>query len=142
MRSGKAENDGIVELEATFDGVEYSVESLEAREEKVRSDFWEKFRGVAGRIPFADDLVASYYCAMDPATPTRVRGMLLGALAYFILPTDGIPDFVLGFGFTDDAAILAGVVSLVAAHIKPEHRTAAAKALRKDSPDEGLDTED
>ncbi len=142
MRSGKAENDGFVELDATFDGVEYTVESLEAREEKVRAGFWEKFRSVASHIPFTDDLLASYYCAMDPATPTRVRGMLLGALAYFILPTDGIPDFVLGFGFTDDAAILAGVVSLVAAHIKPEHRTAAAKTLGKDLPDEGLDTED
>ena len=142
MRSGKAGNDGFHELDATFDGVEYTVESLEAREEKVRAGFWEKFRGVAAHIPFTDDLLASYYCAMDPATPTRVRGMLLGALAYFILPTDGIPDFVLGFGYTDDAAILAGVVSLVAAHIQPKHRTAAAKTLGKELPDENPDAED
>ena len=142
MGSGKAGNDGVTELDATFDGVEYTVESVAAREEKVRAGFWEKFRRVAGHIPFTDDLLASYFCAMDPATPTRVRGMLLGALAYFILPTDGIPDFVLGFGYTDDAAILAGVISLVAAHIQPKHRAAAAQTLGKDVPDEGPDEKD
>ncbi|MDA7946508.1 MAG: DUF1232 domain-containing protein [Hyphomicrobiaceae bacterium] len=141
MRSGKAGNDGFREFDAAFDGTEFTIGSLEAREEKVRTRFWEKFRRVAAHIPFADDLLASYYCAMDPGTPSRVRGVLLGALAYFILPTDGIPDFVLGFGYTDDAAILAGVISLVAAHIQPKHRAAASKTLGKDLPDEGSDAE-
>ena len=102
MRSGKSGNDGIGEFNPSFDGVEFDVGSLEAREEKVRTRFWEKFRRVAAHIPFTDDLLSSYYCAMDPDTPTRVRGVLLGALAYFILPIDAIPDFVIGFGYTDD----------------------------------------
>lgn len=104
------------------------------REEKVRKKFWIKFRRFAGKIPFADDLVAAYYCALDTNTPNHVRAMLLGALAYFILPIDFIPDFLLGFGLTDDAAILALVVAKVAEHIRPEHRLAAAKALEKDQP--------
>ncbi len=106
------------------------------REKKVRLKFWDKFARVAARIPFADDLVAAYYCAFDSQTPTKVRGMLLGALAYFILPTDAIPDFIPGLGYTDDAAVLAGVISMVAAHIKPRHRAAAAKALGKELPEE------
>lgn len=109
--------------------------SIARRERRVRRDFWEKFRRVAGRIPFADDLVASYYCAMDPSTPLRVRGTLLGALAYFILPIDAVPDVIAGFGFTDDAAVLAAAISLVSQHITQTHRVAAAKALGKEPPE-------
>jgi uncharacterized membrane protein YkvA (DUF1232 family) len=81
-----------------------------------------------------EDFVAAYYCAMDPATPTRVRGMLLAALAYFILPFDLIPDMTPAFGFTDDAALLVAVIGLVSSHITPTHRAAAASALGKELP--------
>ncbi|MGA8691700.1 MAG: YkvA family protein [Methyloceanibacter sp.] len=104
------------------------------RERKVRRDFWTKLRRFAGQVPFVEDLVAAYYCALDPTTPMRVRGMLLAALAYFILPFDIIPDMIPGLGFTDDAAVLAAVVGLVSAHIAPVHRAAAARALDKELP--------
>lgn len=113
-----------------------SPEEIKRHEEKVRSEFWPRFRRAAGMIPFADDLVAAYYCALDPQTPLRVRGMLLGALAYFIMPFDLVPDIILGLGFTDDAAVLAAAVSAVARNIQPRHRAAAAKALGKDFPEE------
>ena len=113
--------------------------ALIRREQKVRSEFWDKFKRVAQRIPFAENLLAVYYCAMDSRTPLRVRSMLLGALAYFIVPIDAIPDIIAGLGFTDDAAVLATVISLVARHIQPRHRAAAAKALGKQPPEE--DTE-
>jgi uncharacterized membrane protein YkvA (DUF1232 family) len=85
-------------------------------------------------VPFVEDLVAAYYCALDPTTPMRVRGMLLAALAYFILPFDFIPDMIPGLGFTDDAAVLTAVFALVSSHITPIHRAAAAKALDKELP--------
>ena len=50
--------------------------------------FWRKLRRVVARVPFASDLLAIYYCALDPATPRHARGILFGAVAYFILPTD------------------------------------------------------
>ena len=100
----------------------------------MRRDFWTKLKRVIGMVPFAEDLVAAYYCALDPATPMRVRGMLLAALAYFILPFDIIPDMIAGLGFADDAALLTAVVGLVAAHITPTHRAAAARALDKELP--------
>ena len=112
--------------------------ALTRREQKVRRDFWDKFRRVARRIPFAQDLLAAYYCAMDSQTPIRVRAMLLGALVYFIVPIDAIPDFIAGLGFTDDAAVLFMVISLVARHIQPRHRDAAAKALGNEPPDEDI----
>lgn len=115
-------------------GRQISLTAFAERERKIRRDFWAKLKRFAGLVPFVDDLVAAYYCALDPATPMRVRGMLLAALAYFILPVDLIPDMILGLGFADDAALLTAVVGLVAAHITPTHRAAAARALDKELP--------
>lgn len=95
----------------------------------VEERFWRKLLRYAGRIPFAEDLAAAYFCAVDPATPSRVRGILLAALAYFVLPFDAIPDFLAGFGFTDDAAVLATALGLVTGHIKPRHRSRARGLL-------------
>jgi uncharacterized membrane protein YkvA (DUF1232 family) len=97
---------------------------------RVREEFWPKIRAVAAKIPFAEDALAAYYCAMDRQTPLRVRGMLLAALAYFVLPLDFVPDVMPVLGFTDDAAVLVATFQLIAAHIKPEHRDAAKAALR------------
>ncbi|MCH8683902.1 YkvA family protein [Pedomonas mirosovicensis] len=98
--------------------------------ETVDAGFWDKIRRLAGRLPFADTLVAAWFCARDPDTPPRVRAMLLGALAYFVVPTDVIPDFLLHLGgFTDDAAVLAAVIGIVGSNIKPSHRAAARQAL-------------
>ena len=116
-------------------GREVSVETILKREQRVRRDFWGKLRRVASHVPFVEDLVAAYYCAMDPSTPLRVRGMLLAALAYFIMPIDVIPDIVAGLGFADDMALLTAVIGLVSASITPVHRAAAARALDKELPD-------
>lgn len=108
---------------------------LEGDEARVRRDFWVTARKAAGSIPFMDEVVAAYYCALDRETPLRVRASLLGALGYFVLPLDGIPDFIFGLGFTDDAAVIMGVLALMRVHITDEHREAARKALLKDDPE-------
>jgi uncharacterized membrane protein YkvA (DUF1232 family) len=101
-----------------------------ARNERiVQKSFWQKLRKLAGNVPFAEDLAAAYYCAVDPATPSRVKGILFAALAYFVLPFDVIPDFIAGLGFTDDAAVLAMAIGLVSRHITQEHRKRARRAL-------------
>jgi uncharacterized membrane protein YkvA (DUF1232 family) len=60
-----------------------------------------------------------------------VQASLLGAIAYFILPFDFMPDVMPILGFTDDAAILATAIRMVASHITPEHREAARAALKR-----------
>ena len=100
-------------------GREISLAKLAEWEKRVRNDFWSKIRRLAGKLPFVEDIVAAYYCALDPATPLRVRGMLLAAIAYFILPFDFVPDIIAGLGFADDAALVTAVVALVSAHITP-----------------------
>lgn len=99
------------------------------REKRVRGRFWATFRKAVRVIPFSDELVAAYFCALDPATPHRVRGILLAALAYFVLPVDTVPDFLVGVGFTDDVTVLLAAITMVRAHITPVHREAARAAL-------------
>lgn len=106
-------------------------EDVAADEHKVRAGFWRKLGSVASRVPFTEDAAAAYYCALDSRTPTRVRAMIFGALAYFLLPTDAVPDIFLGLGFTDDAAVLATALNMLAGHISPTHRTAAKAALAR-----------
>lgn len=101
------------------------------REQQVRDNFWRTVKRAAGRVPFMDELVAAYYCALDEKTPMRVKGILLAALAYFVVPFDVIPDLLVGLGFTDDIAVLTAAITTVSAHIKPAHRMAAKKALEE-----------
>jgi len=97
----------------------------------LQRKLWRKLRRVAAHIPFAEDLLAAYYCAFDRATPLQVKATLVGALAYFVLPIDAIPDVLPVIGFTDDAAVLAMAIKLVAGHITPVHRDAARDALAR-----------
>ncbi|MBZ9656481.1 YkvA family protein [Phyllobacterium lublinensis] len=113
-----------------------------SREERVRARFWKTAGRAAKAIPFLDEVIAGYFCALDPATPTRVRGILLASLAYFVLPLDFIPDIVLGLGFSDDVAVLMAALTAIRTNITPAHRAAAKKALeeldRGASPQGGL----
>jgi uncharacterized membrane protein YkvA (DUF1232 family) len=105
--------------------------------ESVRRRFWNKFKKVMVRLPFAEELLAAYYCAFDRETPRHVQIALMGAIAYFILPFDFVPDMMPVLGFTDDAAVLATALRMVATHITPDHRAAARATLQR-----GLDTQD
>jgi len=108
----------------------------------VLKGFWNKVRRTLGRVPFLDEAVAAYYCATDPKTPRRVQAILLGALAYFVVPTDMIPDFIAGLGFTDDAAVLAAVIGTVRRHITDDHRAGARAVLDRFANTGGSETTD
>jgi uncharacterized membrane protein YkvA (DUF1232 family) len=99
------------------------------REERVRKGFWQTVAKAAGRIPFMDEVAAAYFCALDPATPLRVRAILLAALAYFVMPFDFVPDMLLGIGFTDDLTVLAAAIATVRGSMTEAHRAAARQAL-------------
>jgi uncharacterized membrane protein YkvA (DUF1232 family) len=117
--------------EAAWADIEARLRRLVGDEAELRRRFWTKLKGVAARLPFAEDLIAAYYCAFDRQTPTHVKAALIGAIAYFVLPTDFIPDVLPIVGFTDDAAVLATAIKLVASHIKPDHREAAQQTLAR-----------
>jgi uncharacterized membrane protein YkvA (DUF1232 family) len=92
-------------------------------------DFWAKLKRIGRQLPFLEDLLAAFYCATDPATPKRVKLILVGALTYFVLPTDAVPDFLPVIGFADDAAMLAAAIAQVAGAINDFHRTRARETF-------------
>lgn len=108
-------------------------EDDEQRESRVRRGFWKTFRRAARAIPFSEDVVAAYYCALDPETPARARAILLGALVYFVMPVDAVPDILAGIGFTDDASVLLAAFAAVSMHIKDRHRAAARAKMSEES---------
>jgi uncharacterized membrane protein YkvA (DUF1232 family) len=121
-----------VDHAAAWEGLDERTARQAARDEaRVRRGFWSKVKRVAARLPFAEDLLSAYYCAFDRTTPIQVKAALLGALAYFVLPIDLVPDILPVLGYADDAAVLATALRLVASHIRPEHREAARQALAR-----------
>ena len=103
------------------------------REQEVREKFWQTAKKAARQVPFMEDVVAAYYCALDKRTPLRAKGILIAALAYFVMPADAIPDVIVGLGFTDDIAVLTAAISTIRAHLTPAHRVAAKHALAENS---------
>src|SRR3954466_14811694 len=78
---------------------------MRLNEQRVARGFWPKMRKVAAQVPFASEALAVWYCARDDETPVAAKGMMLAALAYFVMPVDAVPDFIAGIGYTDDAAV-------------------------------------
>ena len=71
-----------------------------------------------------------YHTLKDDDTPSAARMVIVGALAYLILPTDIIPDFIPLVGFTDDAGAIAAAALTVASKITAEHKRKAAKQVK------------
>ncbi len=107
----------------------------EAKARKVQRRFWPTLKRAMRQVPFSRDLVAAYYCAMDPTTPMRTRGILLGALAYFVLPLDFIPDVLAMVGFSDDIAVLTAAFAAISGQIKEDHYVKADAALQGEAPE-------
>lgn len=97
---------------------------------RLGRDLMALLRNLIGRIPFAEDALAAWYCTRDPATPRRVRLTLLAALGYLVLPVDAIPDLLPIIGFSDDAAVVAAAIAAVAGSITMEHRHKANETLK------------
>lgn len=112
-------------------------EDTQARQESnVRAKFWPTMKKAVRQIPFSRDVIAAFYCATDRQTPLRVRGILLAALGYFVLPLDAVPDMFALVGFTDDIAVLTTAIALINGHIKERHYDAADQMLA-DAPERG-----
>jgi uncharacterized membrane protein YkvA (DUF1232 family) len=124
--------------DAAFDrpGTRFSKAEIKAMRRASRDetgilrDFWERIQSIGRNLPFAMDIVAAAYCALDPVTPVRVKALVVGALAYFVMPIDGIPDFLPFIGFSDDAAVIAATIAAIRAHMLPEHWEKAEAFLR------------
>lgn len=104
---------------------------MKLNEQRVDLGFWPKIRRVAAQIPFAKEALSVWYCAKDDETPLAAKGMMLAALAYFVLPVDAIPDFIAGLGYTDDAAVFTALMAVIGRNLKPKHKLAAKRDIER-----------
>jgi uncharacterized membrane protein YkvA (DUF1232 family) len=95
--------------------------------------FWDKvvaYARVAGR-EVIEKALWLYYAAQNPATPAWAKSVIYGALGYFILPLDVIPDITPVAGFADDFGVLLAALATVALFINREVKEKAARRLRE-----------
>ncbi len=104
---------------------------ITADEAGVRRRLWRKILAEAANLPYLEQVLTAHYCAFDRKTPLYVKVVLVGAIVYFIVPDDFIPDSIPVIGLVDDAAVLGGALKLMSMHIKPEHREAAKNMLAR-----------
>ena len=104
---------------------------MKLNEQRVEEGFWPKMRRVAAKVPFAKEALSVWYCAKDDDTPMAAKGMMLAALAYFVLPVDAIPDFIAGLGYTDDAAVFTALLAILGKNLKPKHKLAAKRDIER-----------
>ena len=101
------------------------------------SEFWIKLKKVARKagVKVVYAALLLYYVLRNPATPSADRAKILGALGYFILPIDLLPDFLPVAGFTDDLAALTWALYSVARNVTPEVRIMSRQKLGEWIPD-------
>ena len=95
--------------------------------------FWEKLQRFARKagIKVTYAALLLFYVLKSPATSGKDRAKILGALGYFILPIDVIPDFIPIAGYTDDLAALTWGIYCVIKGITPEVKANAAAKLHE-----------
>lgn len=95
------------------------------------TDFWIKLKHAA--FAAGKELVEKslwlYYASRKPDTPVWAKAAVYSALAYFILPTDTIPDFIPGTGYTDDLAAILAAVSTISNYIDDDVKMRASQRL-------------
>jgi uncharacterized membrane protein YkvA (DUF1232 family) len=122
---------GIWEQAASWSDFAALSRRITADEAGLRRTFWRKLLREAASIPFLEEVLTAYYCAFDRKTPLYVKVVLIGAMIYFVVPDDVIPDSLSLIGLADDAAVLTLAFKAVSSHIKPEHRQAAKQMLTR-----------
>lgn len=88
-----------------------------------------KAKRFASKLPFVRHVVAMWYAMRDDETPMAAKGVIVGALAYFVMPVDIVPDFIAALGFTDDAAVIAAALKTISSSLRPHHYEAADEVL-------------
>lgn len=93
--------------------------------------FWAKISHVFKRAGYEllEKALWLHYAAQRPDTPRWARMTAYGALGYFILPFDAIPDWLFGFGLTDDLGALTLAVATISQYIDDDVRQRATAKL-------------
>lgn len=72
-----------------------------------------------------------YYVYTDPKVSRKDKAVIAGALGYFILPMDFLPDAMPLAGYTDDITALVWALKSVWENVTPEIQAKARGRMRK-----------
>ncbi|WP_408634672.1 YkvA family protein [Oceanobacillus manasiensis] len=108
-------------------------EEIKQHEEHFSEEkFWkkvQKFSKKAGTsVVYA--VLLLYYTLQKPDVPVKVKAIIVGALGYFILPLDVIPDIAMGVGYVDDLSVVIFALLQVAIYVDDEVKRKAKNKLR------------
>lgn len=95
--------------------------------------FWgklKKFATQAGQQVVERALIL-YYAAQRPETPAWAKMVIYSSLAYFVLPTDAVPDFTPFVGYSDDLGAILSALAAVATSITPEVKEEARQKTQE-----------
>lgn len=104
---------------------------LKLEEPRLAKRFWRKLKSTVSYLPGAETFLAAFYTATDPKTPATAKAVLFGALGYFVMPVDFIPDIFGAMGYGDDLAVIFAAIKAVESSMTEAHRRAAAAWLDK-----------
>ncbi len=94
--------------------------------------FWGKLKKFAKKagssVVYA--VLLLYFTLQKPEVPAKAKAIIIGALGYFILPFDLIPDLAVGVGYTDDLGALGIALLQVAIYIDDDVKTKAKNQLK------------
>lgn len=104
---------------------------LKLEQPRLAKRFWRKLKTTVSYLPGAETFLAAFYAATDPKTPTTAKAVLFGALGYFVVPVDFIPDIFGAMGYGDDLAVILAAIKAVESSMTEAHRRLAAAWLEK-----------
>ncbi|NJO77955.1 MAG: DUF1232 domain-containing protein [Cyanobacteria bacterium RM1_2_2] len=95
--------------------------------------FWDKLRKFAAQAgkQVVERALTLYYAAQRPETPAWAKMVIYSSLAYFVLPTDAVPDFTPFVGYSDDLTAILSALSAVAMSITPEVKASARQKAQE-----------
>ena len=78
---------------------------------KLNGSGSEKIKAVGEQLGLLIDLLKAYIAGDYRDISTQAIASVVGAIIYFVVPLDGVPDFLFGWGFVDDAAVISYVIA-------------------------------
>lgn len=96
------------------------------------SGLWSKIKSVAKKVGSKTIymVLLLHYVLKSPDVSIKEKAKIYGALGYFILPIDLIPDAIPFVGYSDDITALASILHSVWKNVTPEIKQQAQQKLK------------
>ena len=90
-----------------------------AGEKEVKERLWEKVERTGKKISFIKDVLALFNYMSDRRVQWYRKSIVVGALVYFIMPMDMIPDIAPLVGYMDDLGVITAVLKYLGHELIP-----------------------